>query len=305
MNLNQKAIELFEEKGYIEALHVFREAVRVSRDVQSLNNLGWILMHEKRDYPAALEILQEAVAMKPDSHFPYSVLGEVCLHLMKWEEARDALEKAMALQSTKTDYHNLGVAHYHLGNKEEAAQFFLLESEPSDGSLYCHIKCLIELGRMEQAKQLLGTFSEQDEDFAGEVDVADLYLELGCYHEAIHWFEKGWDLYGKEPSWVSRFAYCLVKVGKHDRGREILEEVIQERTERLEEVLHEADERWDEENRQWYIADLTSDKQAMEKILTNFPPGQLPPMEFLTTIKSDCCLFGCGRHGHPEYHSKE
>lgn len=305
LNLNQKAIELLEEDRYEEALNTFREAVRGSRDVQSLNNLAWFLTNEEHDYPAALEILEEAVRMKPDSYFPYSLLGEVYLHLQKWGEARDVLEKAIALQPTQISYYNLGVAHYHLGNKEEAAQYFLLGSKPSDCSLYSHIKCLIELGRMNQAKQLLDTFSEEDEEFTGELDVADLYLEMGCYHEAVHWFEKSLNMWAKEPNWVNRFAYSLVKVGNLKRGREILKEAIQEKTENLEERLNEVNEEWDEEDWQCYIGDLISDKQAFEKMLANFPLEQLPPMKFVTTIKEACYLFGCGRHGHPEYHSKE
>ena len=62
-----------EENRYEEALNTFREAVRGSRDVQTLNYLAWILTNEEHDYLAALEILEEAVRMKPDAYFPYSL----------------------------------------------------------------------------------------------------------------------------------------------------------------------------------------------------------------------------------------
>ena len=86
---------------------------------------------------------------------------------------------------------------------------------------------------------------------------------------------------------------------------ETLEEAILEKTENLEERLKEVNEKWDEEDWQCYIGDLISDKQAFEKMLANSPLEQLPPMNFVTTNKEACYLFGCSRHGHPEYHSKE
>jgi ferritin len=50
LNLNQIAIELLEENRFEEALNTFREAVRESRDVQTLNNLAWFLTNEEHDY---------------------------------------------------------------------------------------------------------------------------------------------------------------------------------------------------------------------------------------------------------------
>jgi hypothetical protein len=112
-------------------------------------------------------------------------------------------------------------------------------------------------------------------------------------------------VWSKEPNWINRFAYSLVKVGNLKRGCETLEEAILEKTENLEERLKEVNEEWDEEDWQCYIGDLISDKQTFEKMRANFPLEKLPPMKFVTTIKEACYLFGCSRHGHPEYHSKE
>jgi tetratricopeptide (TPR) repeat protein len=105
----------------------------------------------------------------------------------------------------------LAVAIYHLGNLEDASECFLLASENSDYAMYTHVKCLIELGNLDDAKIKLDSFSENDDEFVGSVDLADLYVELGSYKEAIEWFEKGWNDYWKEPCWVSRYVYSLMK----------------------------------------------------------------------------------------------
>ena len=41
--------------------------------------------------------------------------------------------------------------------------------------------------------------------------VADLYVELNCYKEAIEWFEKGYKECWKSPNWIGRFVYALYK----------------------------------------------------------------------------------------------
>lgn len=138
----------------------------------------------------------------------------------------------------------------------------------------------------------------------GALDMADLYADLGCFHEAVHWFEKGWVSYAKDPE--SRFVYSLVKVGNSERARDILKEVIQERMDQLEEAYaDEANEIWGEEDLQILMEEWNSEKQAFETMLADFPPDELPPIEYEPTIKTDCYLFGCGRHGHLEYPSKE
>ncbi|EJR64425.1 hypothetical protein IIO_01749 [Bacillus cereus VD115] len=40
MNINEKAIEMFEQNEYEKAMELFQRAVHESRGVQSLNNLG-------------------------------------------------------------------------------------------------------------------------------------------------------------------------------------------------------------------------------------------------------------------------
>ncbi|PFS01288.1 hypothetical protein COK38_11995, partial [Bacillus cereus] len=74
MNLNQQAIELLEKNEYEESLKLFKKAVQVSRDVQSLNNISWIYSYEEDDTELAFELMKEVINMKPTSYFPYNLL---------------------------------------------------------------------------------------------------------------------------------------------------------------------------------------------------------------------------------------
>lgn len=302
LNINQKAIELLEENKYDESLKMFQEAVIISRDVQSLTNLAWFYCYEEDDYTKALDLLEEAINMNPSSHFPYSLLGEVYLRQEKWKQAKDILIKSISIPPSKTAYNNLAVANYHLGNLEDAAKYFLLASEKSDYAMYSHVKCLIELGKINEAKIKLDTFSENDNEFVGEVAVADLYVELGCYKEAAEWFEKGWDIYWKESSWIERYVYSLLNLNNLTRAHEILNKAINQKVEEIKKAYEDdCDEDWTESEKKAYIKELFDEKNEYEQMLERILSGYIPTMKFDTSIKTECYLFGCIRHDHPEY----
>ncbi|MFK5707529.1 tetratricopeptide repeat protein [Lysinibacillus boronitolerans] len=302
MNLNQKAIELLEENQYDKSLKLFKKAVEIKRDVQSLNNLAWVYCHEEDDDTSALPLLEEAIKMNPKSHFPYNLVGEIYCRQEKWESAKDILEKAIFIQPSKTAYNNLAVANYHLGNIEDASQYFLLASEPSDYAMYSHVKCLIELDNKSEAKRKLDTFSESDDEFVGEVDIADLYVEIACYEDAIKWFEKGWNSYWKQLNWISRYIYSLLKMNNPTRSQELLNEAINEKIEEIKDAHEEeCGEDWTESDKQSHIKELLNEKNEYEQMIEKISSGYIPSMEFDTSFQKACYLFGCNRHNHPEY----
>ncbi|MDZ5471436.1 tetratricopeptide repeat protein [Bacillus sp. 31A1R] len=302
MNINQKAIELLEDNRYEESLQLFKEAVQHSRDVQSLTNLAWIYCYEEYSDLEALPLLEEVIYMKPLSYFPYNLLGEVYLRLEKWELAKDVLEKSISIRPTMTAYNNLGVSHYYLGNFQEAAKFFLLGSEPSDFALYSHVLCLIKTGAVTKARKILDTFSEQDSEFIGEVDLADLYVELGCFQDAITWFKKGWAHYYKQPSWINRYVYSLLKLQLKEKAQKLLFEVINEKVAELKDVKEECcDETWTEIDKQEMMDELADEIKVYEMMIQKILPGYIPEFVFTPSIKTACYLFGCKRHNYPEY----
>ena len=300
--MNQKAIHLLEENKYDESLKLFKEAVRISREVQSLNNLAWIYCNEEDDDASALPLLEEVITMNPKSHFPYNLLGEIYCRQEKWEIAKDILEKAISIQPSNPAYNNLATANYHLGNIKDASKYYLFASEPSDYAMYCHVKCLIELGNRRGAKRILDAFSQEDDEFVGEVETADLYVELGCYEEAIKWFSESWKNYVKQPVWISRYIYSLLRMNNPVRAQELLNECIHEKTEEIKDAHEEAcDEDWSESDKQAYIKKLLDEKIEYEQMFEKISSGYIPALEFETAIQKACYLFGCNRHDYPEY----
>ncbi|WP_145335527.1 tetratricopeptide repeat protein [Paenibacillus xylanexedens] len=302
MTTNQKAIECLENNDYDAALTLFQKALNDSRDVQSLTNLAWIYYHEEDEVEKAIHLAQEAVALKPISHFPYSLLGELLVQTERWEEAALVLSDSIAVEPSKEAYNNLAIAKYHLGELERASALFLKSAGPSDYALYSHVHCLIQLGHTFEAKHKLDAFLESDEDFVGEVHVAELYLELACFTESLHWFKKSWNTYDKSPDWVSRYIYALVQTNAMERADEIAQECIRLKQDDIEEALaEECDEDWTESDQAAYVIRLQNEKQEYEHILEQIASGFVPPFKFKTSLSSKCYLFGCSRHEHPEY----
>lgn len=268
MNINEKAIEMFEQNEYVEAMELFQQAVHESRGVQSLNNLAWMYFYEEENDGKALELIKEAVKLNPSSYFPYNILGEIYMKQEKWEEAKDALQKSISIQPSDEAYHNVAVAHYNLGELEKASEFFLRVAGDSDIIMYNYVKCLIDLGRKTEAKEKLDAFNRKSDDFVGEINVADLYVELNCYKEAIEWFEKGYKEYWKSPNWIGRFVYALYKANNFSRINEVIRESIEAKTAEIEDVQNEeVEENWTENDKKELIEEYIEENNCYKKMI--------------------------------------
>lgn len=293
---------MFEQNKYEEAMELFQQAVHESRGVQSLNNLAWMYFYEEENDDKALELIKEVVKLNPASYFPYSISGEIYMKQKRWAEAKEALQKSLSIQPSNEAYYNVAVAHYNLGELEKASGFFLRVAGDSDYIMYNYVKCLIDLGRTTEAKAKLDTFSRKADDFVGEINVADLYVELNCYKEAIECFEKGYKEDWKSPNWIVRFVYALYKANNFSRINDVIRESIEAKKAEIEEVKNEeVEENWTENDKQELIEEYTEEKNCYKKMMERIKSGYVPGLEFETDYIGACYLFGCKRHNHLEY----
>lgn len=302
MNTNQKAIELFEQNEYEEAIELFHKALSESRNIQSLNNLAWMYSYEEENDLRALELIKEAIAMKPNSYLPYNLLGEIYLRQKKWKLASETLLKSISIQSSNEAFHNLAVAKYHLGDITEASNFFLQVAGDSDDVMFSHVKCLIDLGMKKEAKEKLEAFNPCADDYVGEIAVADLYVEMECFEKAIFWFEKGWKESWENPYLVRRFIYSLFNTENSKRINEVVYEAIQQKNDEIKNAHEEGcDENWTEDDKEENIQQLLAEKNDYMNMVEQISSGQIPSLEFEPSITGACYLFGCKQHNHCEY----
>ena len=76
-----------------------------------------------------------------------------------------SIPKSILIQPSDEAYHNVAVAHYNLGELEEASEFFLRVAGDSDYIMYSYVKCLIGLGRTTEAKEKLDAFNRKSDNF--------------------------------------------------------------------------------------------------------------------------------------------
>lgn len=307
MTTNQSAIEALENNDYEMALYLFKKALEESRDVQSLNNLAFLYVHEgirdehrswEHGEPHAIELLKECISFKPKSHFPYNLLGEAYLNLNQWQDAFEILKKAIGIQSTPEALHNLAVAAYHLNDVEQAAFYYAQAFGVNEYTKYGYAKSLIDTKQLDKAIRIIEELVIEEEDYVGDIEIADLYVEMGQFRLAVQYFEKGWSIYTKDPFWVNRFVYALMQNGQTIRAEELMNQVITENQNQIQEIKNEPDDDLDPRDN---IQSLLADIENFKTIIKRISDGYIPPIHMQTTVLSNCYWFGCKRHGHPQY----
>ena len=148
----------------------------------------------------------------------------------------------------------------------------------------------------------MDAFNETADNFIGEIEVADLYVELNRYKEAIQWFEKGYKEYSKSPNWMGRFVYALYKTDNLPRINEVIRETIEKKKEEIEDVKkEEVEENWTENDKKELIEEYMEENDYYKKLKNLITSGYVPKLDFETYSTGACYLFGCKLHNNPEY----
>jgi tetratricopeptide (TPR) repeat protein len=92
----------------------------------------------------AVLLAQKAAALAPQSGMCWGTLGAAYYRAGQWEEAVDALEKALPLESGRDslDWFFLAMAHWQLGDHEEACRWYdqavqwMVKNKPRDKALH-------------------------------------------------------------------------------------------------------------------------------------------------------------------------
>lgn len=299
---NTRALILLEQNEYDEAFALIKNLANESPSVQSLNNLAWFILREEEDREAARQLLEQVLSLQPQSSFPYMMLGEIALHNKQYVEAKLYLQQALHFQQTAEATYNLAITYFHLGEFEQAAKTFS-NCEGDSGLTQLHeVVCWIHAGQTEKAKALLDNWNEESNDYTGAIEMADVYIELGCFAEARVQFEKEWNQYYVTPYIVSRYAYTLWQLEDFDACQKVILQAIQQKKEEIvEERQRELDEHWSAQDRDECLIECNEELKVLEMLLLRLEQGVVPPFEYDMYPDGGCQLFGCPQHGHLEY----
>ncbi|MEK4385819.1 tetratricopeptide repeat protein [Solibacillus sp. FSL W7-1464] len=303
---NTRAIMLLEQNNYDESFGLFKKLARETPSVQSLNNLAWFMLREEENRDEARTLLEQALVLNPKSSFPYMMLGEIALHNKQYDEAKHYLLQALSLSETEEATYNLALAHFQLGEFEQAAKVFSHCDGVSGITQLHEVVSWLYAGHIDKAKALLANWNDEADDYTGAIEIADVYIELGCYKEARAQFEKEWNSYYISPYCVSRYAYNLWQLEDYDACRTIIQQAIQQnKEEQVDEQQRELDEHWTAQDRDECIRELIEQQQTLEMLWQRLENGDMPSFEYDMYPSGGCQLFGCMQHGHPEYEEVE
>lgn len=125
---------LYAEQGRIEAMERdLRELLKYDpQNANALNALGYTLADQTDRYEEALELIEQALALKPEEPAILDSMGWVLYKMGRTEEALPYLEEAMAAYPDQEIAAHLGEVLWKLGERDRAREVWRkgLENDP-------------------------------------------------------------------------------------------------------------------------------------------------------------------------------
>lgn len=302
MSPNQVALMLFESNSYEAAFGLLKKLAYQTPSVQSLNNLAYMYLREEEKMEKAEELLQQVLTLQPQSAFPYNMLGEIALHNGAYTQAKVYLEQALAFEEQEGTLYNLALAHFHVAEYKEAAHYFS-RCRAMNGQVKLHeILARIYAGERAMAKDMLTNWQASDEDDVSAIEIADMYIELGCFLEAREQFEKEVLTTFLSPSSTARFAYMYQQLQDEASCRKL---IAQMRAFTVAEIEEEEQTTYEDALSQQHqkerLHELRTYLHMYDSLFEQLKQGDVPPFEYDMYPYGGCQLFGCLLHGHAEY----
>jgi tetratricopeptide (TPR) repeat protein len=289
-----------------EDLKLFRKAYLIQKTVKTTNNLAWQLYMEYGNTEQALTIIKESIVLKPNSYFPYNLLGYILLNEERFNEALPYLSMAKSKSSSRDIVNNIGVVHFKLGNYEKAYKYFKkgsLLQDIENRSLYNLTITALALQNIEETSEILVSLKENlNNKFLDPIcnyEIASVYAALNRYDEASALtIELGID--GIDIADWSELAYSLFK-SRPAIFDETISKLITEREIFILE-LENGHEDWEEYSayeKLDRIKEFRSEISIRKNLKSTFENNK--PDIKLTIIEEycGCLLFGCQQHHNP------
>jgi tetratricopeptide (TPR) repeat protein len=164
--------------------------------------LNGVVDHAIGDLATSRTHLEESVTLNPDHFYSRYHLGVVLVNLHEWKEAKEDLEKAIALGDTDPKAHyELAMALHGLGESDRAAQ---------------------ELQKYQDAKK-----AEDDGlEAASHAAQADAELAAGNVKDAVEHYRQACDVAPNNAGYKFKLSVALHKAGDLEGERAQLEQAV-------------------------------------------------------------------------------
>ncbi|UCE64512.1 MAG: tetratricopeptide repeat protein, partial [Nitrospirota bacterium] len=152
---SQLGVQHYRAGAYPEAIEDLTKAINLSYHDDYVNRGSAFL--EMKNYEAAIEDYNHAIAYRPDWAKAYLGRGLVYFDMGQYEKAIDDYSQAIELQTDYSKaYNNRGLAYENLNRREEALENFLEATrlDPDNGAAHNNLgRALVYAGRLKEAIQ--------------------------------------------------------------------------------------------------------------------------------------------------------
>jgi tetratricopeptide (TPR) repeat protein len=231
-----------------EALPLYRKGLSHHKELYSLFGHG-VTAFKAGEYKESITVLEELKDMDPDYTTLYSILSEAYEEEGALEEAYEVIQEGL-----KRDEHNENIylqaaeLAYKMHQSEKGEEWVkaALRLNPS------LIEPLLRLGdqylREERFTDILSLYKPLVET-KEEVPLMFWHLaaankESENYDEAAVWYDKAYDLFRDEASFLEEYAYFLMEEGKLDEAKKAFRELLRLQPDRydVEDVMNRLEE---------------------------------------------------------------
>ena len=148
-------VQHYREGKYPEAIEDLTKAIQLGYEDDYVNR-GSALM-ELKNYEAAIEDYNQAIAYRPDGAKAFFGRGLVYFEMRQYERAIDDYTQAIELQTDYSKaYNNRGLAYENLNRREEALENYAEATrlDPDNGAAHNNLgRALVYAGRLKEAIQ--------------------------------------------------------------------------------------------------------------------------------------------------------
>jgi serine/threonine-protein kinase len=247
--LSLDAFSLEGRRGLVSALEargddgmaeeILRRGVTLRReDWRRRYDLGVFLAMHGRCDEAATE-LEAVVASAPEHESAYSALGAVFYYLERWDEARDALSRSIAIQPDYSAYSNLATLCFQEGKYADAAEMYerALGMDDSDYRVWGNAAAayLWLPGQRERAMEMYRRAATEAEkvshanphDAHVQSHLASYYGELGRRDSALERADDALALAPDDPEVLFHVGHTYEVLGDRDAALEWIARAVE------------------------------------------------------------------------------
>lgn len=151
------------------------------------------------DYPAALDLLRDAIGQDPNSAFLYTSLAEVKIKIGQIPEALEYIDKAIKLDPSYREPYLMAGSIMAASGKDSEATAYLrkaVQLDPSKEDAYLHLA--VSLTRLFEYEEAVSTLKAlikiNSESGLGYYYLGKTYGQMKLYREALGYFQKTLEL---------------------------------------------------------------------------------------------------------------